>query len=127
MKYWKFDFDIISDCCYSGNWAIELAKYQKQLQGIDAYVLAASWPESVAYDSPNGGLYTLFKTKKLGDAQRDKLYHCWAANIDGKYQISRYSPQGIVGPRDENVDTNGDDDDDEDEQSNEVDIPMLIG
>eukprot|EP01084_Bolivina_argentea_P006979 13168_1 len=59
-------FNILCDCCYSGNWALELEKYKDE---CDMYLEAATWPGFVAYDNEkNGGYWTQLytdQTKKI--------------------------------------------------------------
>eukprot|EP01084_Bolivina_argentea_P227909 384997_1 len=51
--------DIVSDCCFSGNWALELMK--ESFPGTISYIIAAAWPGQFAMDHPEGigGLLTL--------------------------------------------------------------------
>lgn len=76
---------IYADCCYSGNWAVELAQYKTN----NVVIFAASRPGKVAYDSKEGGLCTLKWVEKYKSShpKLKKLHSCWA-ELDGHKKYS---------------------------------------
>eukprot|EP01084_Bolivina_argentea_P169243 293411_1 len=60
---------IYCDCCYSGNWVMKLCEYKRQNQEI--WINAASWPGQVAWDTKNGGMFTLEFVANNGKAWTD--------------------------------------------------------
>eukprot|EP01084_Bolivina_argentea_P095885 172378_1 len=82
-------FDIHADCCYSGNWAVQLKEYESVLKNTQ--IAAASWPDEVAYDHPDhGGYFTCFQSgvKKL---KKCNLNYSQAFIINNKYSMDCYS------------------------------------
>eukprot|EP01084_Bolivina_argentea_P065523 119422_1 len=68
FKRYKKDissFNIIADCCYSGNWALELEKYKTEFPENEDYGIiridAASWPQDDGWsDTYRGGFLTQY-------------------------------------------------------------------
>eukprot|EP01084_Bolivina_argentea_P285002 488625_1 len=75
------DIQIYCDCCFSGNWCIELSTLNVPTRVV---VSAASWPGVVAWDTRNGGLWTLYKTEKKKESAMPKLKRCKADKRKGK-------------------------------------------
>eukprot|EP01084_Bolivina_argentea_P285004 488630_1 len=75
------DIEIFCDCCFSGNWCVELSTLN-----VSTYVEinAASWPGFVAWDTNNGGMWTLYKTSKKKQSEMPKLKRCKAYKFSGK-------------------------------------------
>ena len=75
---------VIADCCYSGNWASDLKEYEGKETGIDIW--AASRPGKVAWDSKEGGYFTLYTTHKKKKSAMPKLKRSDGyIDRDGKY------------------------------------------
>merc|ERR1712154_154793 len=71
-------------CCYSGNWCVKLAsKYKKVKANVfNLSIYAASWPGHVAWDSKDGGMFTLHRAGKKKEKNLPKLKWCgvWCAD-----------------------------------------------
>eukprot|EP01084_Bolivina_argentea_P035255 65407_1 len=80
------DIRIHADCCYSGNWIIKIAEFKGKYKNI--YIEAASHPGKVAYDTANGGMWTLVFTSKEEKKDFKKLLRCEGGlNYYGNYFI----------------------------------------
>ena len=66
---------IIADCCYSGDWVVELKQYKGKYKR-DIYVDAACLPGTVAWDTPNGGMFTLVRIEKKQKKDFKNLSNC---------------------------------------------------
>mmetsp|Transcript_52081 Transcript_52081/g.83019 ORF Transcript_52081/g.83019 Transcript_52081/m.83019 type:complete len:230 (-) Transcript_52081:12-701(-) len=66
--------NLCCDCCFSGNWCIQLST-MKVTTNVE--ISAASWPGQVAYDTKDGGMFTLDLTEKKDGADMPDLHHCF--------------------------------------------------
>jgi len=62
LKKYQVQMMIYSDCCYAGNWAVQLGRVKNYPTEILLY--GGSWPGEVAYDTKYGGKFTLLQTEK---------------------------------------------------------------
>ena len=79
---------IYADCCYAGNWAAKLGEFEGKYKRIT--LKAACWPERIAYDTQDGGPFTLVQTGKntISDFGNLKLARCYAdLNFSGEYTL----------------------------------------
>eukprot|EP01084_Bolivina_argentea_P229050 386682_1 len=88
------NFQIVSDCCYSGNWAFNLAQYKNKLNKVS--VLAACYPGKSASDSYLGGKFTLLYTGKKAKAELANLQPC-VGTVEGKNHVIDYNTMNITG------------------------------
>ena len=72
------------DACYSGNWVVDLHRYQNKHWTIQ--VFAASYPGKVAHDTEKGGLFTTFVSGKA-TMGFDKVHWCYGWVHAGKVDI----------------------------------------
>ena len=80
----KIGITLYLDCCYSGNWAMELQKYQNKEWSVE--INAATFPGNVAYDLPNGGMFTSKISSLNNESVSKRLYWC-----NGSVQYDEYS------------------------------------
>ena len=77
---------IYADCCYSGQWAVELHKYQGKCRNV--YIETASRPGEVAWDTKDGGMFTLVKSDNGKYQDFAKLSGCQGRlDKDGSYTM----------------------------------------
>jgi len=77
---------IYADCCFSGNWAYDLKEYNEKEK--DIYIRAASRPGEVAWDSKEGGYFTLYWTDKKKESEMPKLKRsCGEIDCVGEYEM----------------------------------------
>eukprot|EP01084_Bolivina_argentea_P095884 172377_1 len=80
------NIQIDADCCYSGNWAYDLKEYKhNNKMSVDIY--AASRPGQVAYDTENGGMFSLVKSKKKNAWDFKKFQPSRGLMKYGKYKM----------------------------------------
>ena len=92
-NYGKSGIGIFSDCCYAGNWNLELKKYRGEGWYIGLH--SGSYPETVAFDSKNGGEFTRFmslyydENKPLDAPGMDKMKIHWCRTdlADDEYSV----------------------------------------
>merc|ERR1712228_344869 len=85
------DITLYADCCFSGNWCQDLEhcvdEYNNVFNGV--YIYAACWPGQVAWDTNEGGMWTLQwcrHNKKNNKNMFKKLKRCAGyTDYKGKY------------------------------------------
>ena len=66
-------FVLYCDCCYAANWVMDVAK--QNISNVDYIkILASGWPGTPAYDTKNGGLFTLHKFGKKNNNVKWIMY-----------------------------------------------------
>ena len=87
------NFSIMSDCSYSGNWALELVKYTGKLNSV--YVPCASYPykEACSHKLGKGGLFTLWWTEELDRNKTKKLKDCKSKIEDDQFNFDYFAPR----------------------------------
>merc|ERR1712013_648889 len=76
---------ILADCCFSGNWAKDLKRYEGKYDEI--YIRAASRPGRAAQEVKAGGLFTLELTGKRTKKQNNyRLQQC-EGSLDAEYKM----------------------------------------
>ena len=65
---------IYADCCYSGNWAQNLKALKGKQRSV--FIRAASCPGKVAYDTKEGGMWTLWWTDKKEESELPNFAGC---------------------------------------------------
>ena len=83
----KRAINIHSDACYSGNWVIDLNGFKNKGWGIT--IKAASFPGNVAYDTPNGGMFTAVVSKSNEEIS-GRLHWCLGNLKEEKYSVKFY-------------------------------------
>eukprot|EP01084_Bolivina_argentea_P174909 302940_1 len=93
QTHWgKSHFRLHCDCCFSGNWVLQLSNYKHELDTV--WIYAASWPGKVAYDDPKtGGYWTHMWTS--GDHSRN-FFYCSGIVYNKKWDISYQSEGNII-------------------------------
>eukprot|EP01084_Bolivina_argentea_P051893 95392_1 len=94
--YTSISIVIISDCCFSGEWVLKLRRYENKKNGI--YVDAACCPGKCAYDTKDGGMFTLAYTKKKDAKSFDKLQVCQGYLWGGGKHVIKYHNKGSYKP-----------------------------
>ena len=84
----KLRIDIQADCCYSGDWVVELKEIENKYPEQYIYVYAACLPGTVAWDTPNGGMFTLVNTGKNAKKDFKELSRC-CGKVYGKVHPSK--------------------------------------
>ena len=68
---------IFADCSYSGNWVKEGANHGYYCSGIkNTFITAACLPDEKAYDTEDGGMFTLVKCGKKKKKNFSQLSRC---------------------------------------------------
>eukprot|EP01083_Nonionella_stella_P034768 95065_1 len=92
--YWKdSSWSVLADCSFSGNWALELFKYDKILNNV--YVRCASYPfkEAQSHKQGRGGLFTLWWVEELTRDNTKLLRDCQAKIEDNMYSLKYFHPK----------------------------------
>ena len=80
--------NLLLDCCYAGNWALDIKRYGNRNRGWTIGVNAACYPHMVAYDTPKGGMFTcLLAQKQLGEEVSGSCHWCFSMMNENGFSI----------------------------------------
>ena len=86
LKWGRTGINLCLDCCYSGNWILDLNQYQNEYPKWNIMIEAASFPGNAAYDSLNGGIFTSYISKGNEEEIKGSMY--WSHGSLTRQKIS---------------------------------------